>query len=99
MTRAALITGAGTGIGAATVRALHAEGYRLALSGRGREKLEAVAPEGAVVIAGDITTDAKRIVDAAHAELGALHVVINNAGAIRRDVRLHELDPAVWDEL
>ena len=90
--RAALITGAGTGIGAATVRALAAEGYRVALTGRRREKLEAVAPPGAVVIAGDIRSDAPRIVEQAVAALGALHVLVNNAGTIRRNVRLHEVE-------
>jgi NAD(P)-dependent dehydrogenase (short-subunit alcohol dehydrogenase family) len=92
MTRAALITGAGTGIGAATVRALAAEGYRLALTGRRREQLEAVAPAGAVIIPGDIRTDAARIVVAAADALGALHVLVNNAGTIRRNVRLHEVE-------
>jgi NAD(P)-dependent dehydrogenase (short-subunit alcohol dehydrogenase family) len=90
--RAALITGAGTGIGAATVKALAAEGYWLALTGRRREPLEQVAPEGALVIPGDIRTDAPRIVDTAVQRLGALHVVVNNAGTIRRNLRLHEAD-------
>jgi NAD(P)-dependent dehydrogenase (short-subunit alcohol dehydrogenase family) len=91
MERAALITGAGTGIGAATVKALAEEGYRLALNGRRREKLEAVAPEGAIVIPGDIRTDAEQIVGEAVAGLGGLHVLINNAGTIRRNLRLHEV--------
>jgi NAD(P)-dependent dehydrogenase (short-subunit alcohol dehydrogenase family) len=90
MTRAALITGAGTGIGAATARALADEGYRLALVGRRREKLEELGL--GVVIPGDIRTDAPRIVAEAVDALGALHVLVNNAGTIRRNVRLHEVE-------
>jgi NAD(P)-dependent dehydrogenase (short-subunit alcohol dehydrogenase family) len=99
MSRTALITGGGTGIGAAAARALVAEGVAVAISGRRREPLEAVAAEtGASVVVGDIVTDAPRIVAEAVDALGGLHVVVNNAGAIRRNVRLHELDPVVWDE-
>ena len=65
MTRAALITGAGTGIGASTALALAADGLAVALVGRRREPLEAVAEqigERAHVVVGDIVTDAPRIV-------------------------------------
>ncbi|MBE2320931.1 SDR family oxidoreductase [Solirubrobacter sp. CPCC 204708] len=95
----ALITGGGTGIGAAAARALAAEGVRVAITGRRREPLEAVAEEtGAAVVVGDIVTDAARIVEEAVQALGGLHVVVNNAGTIRRNVRLHELSHETWDE-
>lgn len=99
MSRAALVTGGGTGIGAAAARALIADGCRVVITGRRREPLEAVAAEtGASVVVGDIVTDAPRIVAEAVAALGSLHVVVNNAGAIRRNRRLHEIEPEVWDE-
>ncbi len=100
--RAALITGAGSGIGASAARALAADGVAVALAGRRREPLEEIAAEidDAVVVAGDITEpdDARRLVDEAVAALGGLHVVVNNAGAIRRNVRLHEIDIETFSE-
>jgi meso-butanediol dehydrogenase/(S,S)-butanediol dehydrogenase/diacetyl reductase len=72
------------------VRALAAEGYRLALVGRRREKLEELGI--GIVIVGDIRTEASRIVAEAVAALGELHVLVNNAGTIRRNMRLHEVE-------
>jgi NAD(P)-dependent dehydrogenase (short-subunit alcohol dehydrogenase family) len=61
-----------------------------------------IAEDGgrAIVVAGDIARadDAERVVAEAVDALGGLHVVVNNAGAIRRGRRLHELDVAGWDE-
>jgi NAD(P)-dependent dehydrogenase (short-subunit alcohol dehydrogenase family) len=106
VTRAALVTGAGTGIGAATAEALAAAGVAVALAGRRRELLDAVAARvrdagaEALVTCGDICRpeDAARIVAETVAAFGALHVVVNNAGAIRRGLRLHEIDVERWDE-
>jgi NAD(P)-dependent dehydrogenase (short-subunit alcohol dehydrogenase family) len=106
MTRAALVTGAGTGIGAAASLALAADGMAVALAGRRREPLEAVAAQiaaaggRAAVVPGDISLerDARRIVAETVDAFGALHVVVNNAGSIRRNRRLHEIDVATWDQ-
>jgi NAD(P)-dependent dehydrogenase (short-subunit alcohol dehydrogenase family) len=105
MTRAALVTGAGSGIGASTARALAADGAAVALAGRRREPLEQVAEQvgedggRAVVLTGDVSRpkDAERIVAETVDAFGGLQVVVNNAGAIRRGRRLHQLDPATWD--
>jgi NAD(P)-dependent dehydrogenase (short-subunit alcohol dehydrogenase family) len=102
--RVALVTGAGSGIGASTALALANDGTAVALSGRRREPLEEVAAQiaeqggQAIVVAGDICQHAKRIVDETVAVFGALHVVVNNAGTIRRNRRLHELDIATWHD-
>lgn len=103
--RSALVTGAGTGIGARTAEALAADGTAVTLTGRRRGPLDEVAGRirdaggEAVVIEGDITDgdDAERVVAGAVDAFGALHVLVNNAGAIRRGRRLHELQPADWD--
>jgi NAD(P)-dependent dehydrogenase (short-subunit alcohol dehydrogenase family) len=103
-TRVALVTGAGSGIGASAALAIAAGGTAVALSGRRREPLEDVAAQiaehggQAVVIAGDICEHATRIVDEVIDAFGALHVVVNNAGTIRRNRRLHELDVETWNE-
>jgi NAD(P)-dependent dehydrogenase (short-subunit alcohol dehydrogenase family) len=105
VTRAALVTGGGSGIGAGAARALAADGVAVALAGRRRAPLEEVAEQiaaaggRAVALAGDISRpeDAERIVAEAVAALGGLHVLVNNAGAIRRGRRLHELDVSAWD--
>jgi meso-butanediol dehydrogenase / (S,S)-butanediol dehydrogenase / diacetyl reductase len=84
--RTALVTGGGSGIGAAVAARLAAEGARVALMGRRRSALEKVAhqlPCDTTVFVGDVTDreTVRRAVDAA-AELGSgsLDVVVNNAG-------------------
>ena len=79
----ALITGGGSGIGAAAARMLAAAGYGVCVSGRRREPLEAVAAEtsGLAVVAD--TSDpaaARRTVDAAVERFGGLDVLVCNAG-------------------
>ena len=81
--RHALITGGGTGIGAAAARALAAEGAKITLIGRRREPLEAIAAEvDGIAIACDVTDrDAtKRAFDEARAANGPLDYAILNAG-------------------
>ncbi|WP_246002702.1 SDR family NAD(P)-dependent oxidoreductase [Nocardia tenerifensis] len=81
----ALITGGGTGIGAAAARRLVAEGASVVLSGRRQEPLEAVAAElgdAALVAAGDAAdaADVERMVAAAVDRYDRLDMVVANAG-------------------
>lgn len=100
--RTALVTGAGTGIGAAVVERLVDEGARVTLMGRRLEPLEDVArrlpPDRAALAPGDVTDEAAvaRAVEAA-TELGdgRLDLVVNNAGAGGAG-SITEIDPETW---
>ena len=81
--RHALITGGGSGIGAATARMLAGEGATISLLGRRREALAAIAVEtGATAFACDVTDRAAmaEAFDAARAANGPFDFVILNAG-------------------
>ncbi|MND31254.1 putative ketoacyl reductase [compost metagenome] len=82
-----LVTGAGSGIGAAIAKALVEAGARVTLAGRRAEPLEALAAElGAdktFVVAGFDVTDAAAIatgLDAARKKFGPVTILVNNAG-------------------
>ena len=85
--RVAVITGASSGIGAATARSLAADGYRLALLARRGERISALANDldnGSIAVTADVT-DRDSILAAAdrvERELGAADVLVNNAGVM-----------------
>jgi len=93
--KSALIVGAGSGISAAFARALHRDGYRVALSARNTDKLAALAKEtGAILIAADATkADAvKALFAEVDRALGPLDVVLYNPSFRTRGPFL-DLDP------
>ncbi|WFU00891.1 SDR family NAD(P)-dependent oxidoreductase [Rhizobium sp. CB3171] len=84
--RHALVTGAGSGIGAAIARALAAEGARVTLAGRRKEPLEVVAAEigaNAIVVDGFDVTSVEAIasgLNIAREKFGPVDILVNNAG-------------------
>lgn len=95
--KAALVTGASGGIGAAIARTLHAAGAVVVLSGTRREALDALAGElggHAHVCAADLRAPeaADALIEAAEAAAGPLHILVNNAGLTRDMLALRMRD-------
>src|SRR5208337_3704169 len=95
--KAALVTGASGGIGAAIARALHGQGAIVALSGTRRDALEALAEElgdGAHVCPADLrdASESEALIETAEKATGPLHILINNAGMTRDMLALRMSD-------
>ncbi|MDT0401875.1 MULTISPECIES: SDR family oxidoreductase [Streptomyces] len=101
----ALITGGGSGIGAAVARRLLDAGWRVTVTGRGEERLRRFAkelgePGELLTLAGntaeydDVTTAVERTL----AEFGRLDTVVANAGFATGD-SVAEGDPAGWTDM
>ncbi|MBV1796879.1 3-oxoacyl-ACP reductase FabG [Siccirubricoccus sp. G192] len=98
--KVALVTGATGGIGAATARALHAQGASVALTGRRAAELEALAAElGARVLVApaDLADPAApaALVEQVEGGLGSLDILVNNAG-FTRDMLALRMGDADW---
>jgi NAD(P)-dependent dehydrogenase (short-subunit alcohol dehydrogenase family) len=105
--KVAVVTGAGTGVGRAVALALMGDGYAVALAGRRKEPLEAVAKEGeakggkALVVPTDVRDIASiRALFAKTKEaFGRLDVLFNNAGIGAPPVPIEELPVEKWKEV
>lgn len=81
--RVAIVSGGGTGIGAATTRLFASEGAKVVVTGRRPEPIEAVAAEvDGRAVAGDTSDEAhvRTAVEAAREAFGGLDIVVANAG-------------------
>ncbi len=99
-----IVTGGGSGAGAAIVGSCVAEGARVIAIGRDAAKLEAAcksAGDDVRAEAGDVTDRARvqQIVDGAIAEFGRIDILINNAGINVADRSLESLSPQDWDRV
>jgi NADP-dependent 3-hydroxy acid dehydrogenase YdfG len=100
--RVAVITGATSGIGAATARRLAADGAAVALLARREDRLRALAEElpGALPLVTDVSDPAaiERAAKAIHAELGRVDLVVANAGAMLA-APFESADTGEWDRM
>lgn len=103
--RVALITGGGTGIGAATARLFAEEGAAVCVTGRREAMLDEVvagikeAGGRAILVAGDVsvTEDCRRMADQATASFGKIDVLVNNAGTATL-MDADETSDELWDQ-
>ena len=103
----ALVTGGGSGIGKAVAQTLASAGAAVALAGRRLDVIEQAAEEireeggEALAVQADVAQedDAERLVAEVVRELGALHVLVNNAGIARGgpidDMKSQDVDAVI----
>ena len=102
--RSVIVTGASSGIGAAVVRALAAEGASLTIGARRAERLEALAQEigreRIAVVATDVRVEADvvRLIATARDRFGGVDALVNNAGLGRR-APVSSGSTALWREM
>ncbi|HKF34532.1 MAG TPA: SDR family NAD(P)-dependent oxidoreductase [Jatrophihabitantaceae bacterium] len=99
MTRVAVVTGASSGIGAATARRLAAEGFAVVAAARRRDRLDTLAAStpGIEPVTLDVTS-ASSVADLA-ATLPDVDVLVNNAGGAIGVEPVEQADPADWQAM
>jgi 3-oxoacyl-[acyl-carrier protein] reductase len=91
----ALVTGGGRGIGAGIACQLASAGMRVAVTGRTREQVEAVAVEiGGVALVGDVSR--REDVESWVRELEPVDLLVANAGTATWEGRAWEVEPDEW---
>jgi NADP-dependent 3-hydroxy acid dehydrogenase YdfG len=94
--RVAVVTGASSGIGAATARELARHGFRVVCAARRHERVKALADEiGGLPVRCDVT-DPDSVAELADAVGPVLNVLVNNAGGAFGVDPVETADPAQW---
>ena len=100
-----MVTGAGTGIGRSTARALHADGWHVVLVGRREEALRQTAESGGadrlLVAPCDVTDPAAvaALFERIRGAFGRLDLLFNNAGTNGPKVAFDEITAVQWREV
>jgi NADP-dependent 3-hydroxy acid dehydrogenase YdfG len=94
--RVAVVTGASSGIGAATARRLATEGYEVVAAARREDRLAALAAEVSGVRAATLDVTSPESVAGLAAELDDVAVLVNNAGGAIGVEPIEAADPADW---
>jgi NAD(P)-dependent dehydrogenase (short-subunit alcohol dehydrogenase family) len=101
--RVAVVTGGGSGIGAATAYALAEDGWTVVIAGRRRDALEAVAAAGTGLhpVPADVTDEGsvRSLFDTAVERHGRVDLLFNNAGTSARPVDIDALELGAWNHV
>lgn len=97
--RVAVVTGASSGIGAATAKTLAGLGFHVVCAARRADRINALAAEiGGTAVVTDVTDQASVDALAARvADLGPVHILINNAGGAKGLAPVAEADLEHWE--
>ncbi len=104
MTRIAVVTGGGRGIGRAAAEALSTDGWSVVICGRSADVLDetvgSMSGDGLAVVADvAIVDDVDRLFSAAVERFGRVDLLFNNAGIAAPPVPIDELPVEAWDRL
>ena len=104
LNKVAIVTGAGSGIGAAVARRLAADGASVCLSDLeldGVQKIAAEIGQRAIAFAADVTSEdaVAKLVDQTVSTLGGLDIMVNNAGIGERTIPIDEKPAAKWQKI
>jgi NADP-dependent 3-hydroxy acid dehydrogenase YdfG len=106
VSKIAVVTGAGSGIGKAVALALVRKGYNVALAGRRRDQLEKTAAESAnpaqsLVVPADVRDagSVSNLFASVKNKFGRLDLLFNNAGIFVPGMEIDELSVAQWKDM